>query len=474
MKRIALLFSIAGLFTGAMAQTRTVDVTTEPTVDDLELYGQMALQSSVAPAALPVNSRGAWSLDSCINYAITRNLTVKDRQISQLQGEVAVDDARSGFLPQVYASASESLSFGRGLTSENTYANRNTTNFQWGLNAQMPVFDGLRSWRQLKYEKTNLTTLLYQVEAAKDDVSLNVITAYLQVLYAYEVLLTAQNQVELSAYEVTRQQALADAGKIAEIDLLEAQSQLAQDELQVVTSRNDYTNAVLDLAQLLQLGSIDGFSVQFLEDSENMPVIPNADEVYRLALINNYNVKATQNAIVAAEQNISVARTGWIPTLSINGGIGSSFYTLSGFSNDSFSRQMRDNLSKMVGLSLSIPIFDGLSTRNNVRRAKIQHMQAQLQLEQTQTELYRTIQSAYYQAVGARESFTTSEETEKIAHEAFLAMQEKYNIGRATPQEFEQSKTTLLGMTLQRIRSHYECLLRYRVLKFYEGTSRTK
>lgn len=422
--------------------------------------------------ALPVNSPGAWPLDSCISYAIKKNLTVRSRELDHEGGEISVTQARNGFLPQVNASAGESLSFGRGLTSENTYANRNTTNFQWGLNAQMPVFDGLRSWRQLKYEKINLTTLLFQVEAAKDDVTLNVITSYLQVLYAYEVLLTAQNQVELSAYERDRQQALADAGKIAEIDLLEAQSQLAQDELQVVTSRNDYTNAVLDLAQLLQLGSIDGFSVEALDSNEELPIIPKAEEVYRLALVNNYNIKANKNAIEAAGQNVQVAKTGWIPNLSLSAGIGSSFYTVSGFDNMGFGEQMRQNLSKMIGLNLSIPIFDGLSTHTNVRRAKLQEVQARLQLDQTETELYRTIQTAYYQATGARETYLTSVETEKIAQEAFAAMQEKYNIGRATPQEFEQSKNTLLGMTLQRIRSRYECMLRYRVLKFYEGTLR--
>lgn len=422
--------------------------------------------------ALPIDSPGAWDLDSCINYAINNNLTIKARELDKLSGDISVSDARNGFLPSVSASASESLSFGRGLTSENMYANRNTTNFQWGLQAQMPVFDGLRSWRQLKYEKINLNTLLYQIEAAKDDVTLNVITAYLQVLYSYEVLQTAMNQVELSAYEVERQQALVNVGRIAEIDLLEAQSQLAQDELQVVTSQNDYTNAVLDLTQLLQIESVDNFSIRRIDEADMLPLIPKAEEVYRLALLNNYNIKANQNAITAASQNIEVAKTGWIPTLSLNGGIGSSFYTVSGFDNGSFGDQMRQNLSKMVGLSLNIPLFDGLTTRNNVRRAKLQHMQARLQLQQTETELYRTIQTAYYQASGARETYKTSVETEKIAREAFLAMQEKYNIGRATPQEFEQSKNSLLSMTLQSIRSRYECLLRYRVLKFYEGTSR--
>ncbi|MCH5247565.1 MAG: TolC family protein [Muribaculaceae bacterium] len=432
----------------------------------------MTLKAETTTMALPIGSPGAWSLDSCISYAINNNLSVKARQLDQLNGEVAVTQAKNNFLPTVNGSVNEMINFGRGLTSENIYANRNTTNFQWGLNASLPLFQGLRNIRNLKYEQVNLTTLLYQVEAAKDDVTLNVITAYLQVLYNYELLMTAQNQLELSTYEFERQKALAENGKIAEIDLLEAESQKAQDELQIVTSRNDYTNSVLDLTQLLQLSSIDNFSIVPLSEDEVLPIIPTAEDVYRSALINNNNLKASRNAIDAAEKYVSVAKSGWIPTLSFVGGIGSSYYTVNGFDNQSFKDQMKTNFTKTLGFSLSIPIFDGLSTKNNVRRARIQQFQAKLQLEQAETELYRTIQTAYYQASGARETYLTSLETERISQEAFNAMQEKYNIGRATPQEFEQSKNSLLAMTLQRIRSRYECLLRYRVLRFYEGNIR--
>ena len=443
------------------------------------MYAVLAAMLTVPPTisaqdnpemALPVGTHGAWSLDSCINYALIHNLTVKERELSKTSGELDITEAKNAFLPSVSGSASESVNFGRGLTAENTYANRNTTNFSLGLNAQMPVFQ-MRSIKQLKYARTNLTTLLYQVEAAKDDVTLNVISAYLQVLYTNELLATARNQVELSSYEYSRQKALAEAGKIAEIDVVEAQSQLEQDKLQVVTSTNDYTNAVLDLAQLLKLNSIDNFSVRPLDDTE-LPIIPKAEAIYREAMMNNNTVLANRSSIKAAEDYISVAKSGYMPTISLMGGLNSSYYTVSGFDNSSFRTQMRENFSKMIGLSLQVPIFDGFSTRNAVRKAKLQHMQAMLQLDQTETQLYRTIQSAYYQATGARQTYLTALETEAANRAAFEAVQEKYNIGRANPQEFEQSKNTLLRTTLQRIQSHYECLLRYRVLMFYRGNLR--
>ncbi len=146
-----------------------------------------------------------WSLDSCINYAVENNLTVKNREIERLSSELDIIEAKDQFLPQLSASASQSFNFGRGLTSENTYANRNTSNFQWGTSVQLPLFQGLSAVRQLKLSKINLRSMILQVEAAKDNITLNVISQYLQVLYSSELLATAQNQLELSRYELTRQ-----------------------------------------------------------------------------------------------------------------------------------------------------------------------------------------------------------------------------------------------------------------------------
>lgn len=430
--------------------------------------------SRIFAAAVALSMAGAWTaqartwtLDDCISYAIEHNLTVQGRELELKTGQLEITEARNSFLPNVSASASQSFNFGRGLTSQNTYADRNTSSFQWGLSANVPLFQGLQDVRRLKYAKVNLRTLLYQHEAAKDDVTLNIISAYLQVLYSQEVLATAHAQVELSDYEVGRQEALAEAGKIPEVDLLAARSQLEQDRLSVINAQNDLTNSLLDLAQLMRLESIDDFEVVPLQSAD--PAIPAAAEVYDAAMSRNNSILAARNGLKAADAYISVARAGYIPRLSFNAGIGSSYYKLNGMDNPSFGSQMRHNYSTYFGFSLSIPLFDGFSTRNSVRRAKVQRLNASLQLDQASTELYRTIQRAYYNATGARDKYVTSLTTEEATRVAFEAMQEKYNIGRATPNEFEQSKTNLLKNTLSRISAHYEYLLRHRILLFYQG-----
>ncbi|MEE0979474.1 MAG: TolC family protein [Muribaculaceae bacterium] len=406
-----------------------------------------------------------WNIDECIDFAIENNIQVKNARIQETSGQYDVIEAKDQFLPNISANASETFNFGRGLTSENTYADRNTSNFQWGVGMQLPLFQGLQASRQLKYAKVNLRTLALRTDAAKENITLNVIAQYLQALYCRELLATANEQVRLSDYELNRQQELANAGKIAEVNVLQAKAQLAQDKLSVANAQNDYTIALLDLAQLIQLPDITDFDIQPLDDQ--LPTIASPETVYADALFSNAGLLAAQNKVTAAQAQESVAKTGYIPRLSFNAGIGSSYYHLGGYDNASFSRQMRDNYSTYFGFSLQIPIFDAFSTRNRVRKAQVQTVTARLQLQDTQTQLYKDIQQAYYRAVGAHSKFQTGVASEEIAREAFEAMKEKYEMGRATPQEFEQSKTSYLKSTIDRIQANYEYILRCRILNFY-------
>ncbi len=408
-----------------------------------------------------------WTLENCVSYALTHNLSVKARQLNIESGQLQLTEAKDRFLPSLNASAGESLNFGRGLTANNTYADRNTTNFQWGASLQLPLFQGLSEYRQIKVAKSNLQQLLYEHEAAKDNVTLNIISQYLQVLYAKEVHASALSQLSQTTYEVGRQKALLEAGKVPEADLLDAESQKAQDELQVVTSENDIKVSLVELANLLQLPDVGNFDIAPIPEDE--PIIPTAESVFNAAMMHNNSILAASQSIKTAEHNISLAKSGYIPRLSFNAGIGSSYYTVGGYVNDPFSAQMKHNFSTYVGVSLSIPIFDAFSTRNSVRQAKLQHLSAQLQLDQQSTDLYKTIQLAYYQACGAREKYLASLSTLEKTRRSFAATQEKYNLGRATPAEFEQTKNNLFRIEISSIQSHYEYLLRHRILIFYQS-----
>lgn len=420
-----------------------------------------------ATAASADDTTGSWSLDRCIEYAVTHNLTVRSAQLEATRADLSVTEAKDAFLPSVSASASESFSFGRGLTSQNTYANRNTSNFQWGAGLELPLFQGMREYRQLSYSKESMRQMLYEVEAAKDNITLNVISQYLQVLYAKAVARSAESQLAYSSYEVTRQQALLEEGKIPEADLYEAMAQAAQDSLQLVTSRNDIAVALVELSNLLQLPDAKDFDILPVEEGE--PIIPTADAVYLTALQTNNSILAARQGITVADRGVTLAQSGYLPTLRFQAGINSNYYTLAGVPAEPFGQQMRHNLSTYLGFSLSIPIFDAFSTRNSVRRARLQKISAELSLDSRAQELHRSIELAYYQAIGARSRYIASRETLSLTSRAFEAMREKYNLGRATPTEFQQAKTNLFRTEVTSIQAHYEYLMRHRILLFYQS-----
>ena len=408
-----------------------------------------------------------WTLEKCIDYALTNNLTVRSRALDVRNAELDVTAAKDAFLPEVGLSASQSFNLGRGLTSENTYADRNTSNFQWGANLSVPLFQGLGNVRRLDYAKASLLAVVEEFEAAKEDVTLNVIAQYLQVLYCNEVYKVALEQIELSDYELKRQQALLEAGKVPEIDMLNARSQLAQDELSATTAKNDYTLALVDLAQLLRLDDIEGFEVASLDDDNVL--MRSADEVFANAKLNNSSVNAGRLRIAAADKNIRVAKSGYMPRLSFTAGIGSSYYTVSGFDNDKFGHQMKNNFSTYFGFNLSIPVFDAFSTRNYVRRARVSRLSAELQYETACDNLYKAVQQAYYSALGAAKRLESSTVAEDATEKNFAATREKYNLGRATPTDYETAKNNYLRAVSDRVRAKYEYMLRTRILDFYNS-----
>lgn len=412
-----------------------------------------------------------WTLDECIGYAVEHNITVRQRALDRLSAENSVTEAKDGFLPQVSASAQQSWNFGRGLTSENTYANRNTSNFGWNLGLNLPLFQGLQNVRQLSYAKANLAAVVEAHEATKDDVTLRVIAQYLQVLYCTEMVSVAQSQADLAYGELQRQQSRLDAGKIPEADMLDARSQLAQAEMQLTSARNDRTLALLDLAQLLRLpDGIDGFDVMPLGDAE--PVLPAPAAVFSRAMDFNHSVLAQRSLISVAERGVKVAQSGWLQRLSFNAGLSSNYYTLSGVPSQPFGTQMRENFGKYVGFSLSVPIFDAMSTRNAVRRAKVQKLNSELAYESSVDELYKAINQAYFQAVGARERLRSAVATTEATSQALAAVREKYNLGRATATDFDTAKNAYVRAESERIQAKYELVLRARILDFYNSSDR--
>lgn len=406
-----------------------------------------------------------WSLDSCISYAMDHNLNIRSAEISRMEGELSVTEAKDAFLPTLSAGAGQNWDFGRGLTSANTYANRNTSMFSWNARMSLPIFQGLRNIRQLRYSRTNLSMLEKQEEASHDEVRLSVITSYLQVLFNKELLEVSREQLRLSKVQLDRQKVLLEAGKVPEVDVIQAEAQVAQNEVQVVNSENDLQTSKIELAKLLEFDDLTDFDVAPIDD-DSMGLL-SAEEVYNNALANYPALRAAREGVKLADEGISVAKTGYIPTISFSAGLGSSYYTVSGEQGKSFGSQMRDNFSKNLGFSLSVPIFDGLSTRDRVRQAKVRKLNAQLQVQQQESELHKSIRLAYRQALGAEKKYESGKVAVSAAKAALDAMTEKYTYGKANATEWEKTQSDYITALAQQVQAKYELILRNKVLDFY-------
>lgn len=409
-----------------------------------------------------------WSLDQCVDYAIEHNIEVIQRLLEVRQGELAVREQKDRVLPNLSGYGSESFSFGRGLTADNTYANRNTSSFSVGAQLSLPLFQGLRVVRGVKYSNTSLRALVEQTEAVKDNVTVNVIAQYLQALYARENLEVARMSLGVAQDELSRREQLLEAGKIPELDLYEAKAQVSRDELTVVNAVNDSIIAMLDLANLLNLENDGSFDIKPLPEYIDEE-IPSVEQVWNAMLLDNHSLKAANIQRDAAAQNVEVSKSGYLPTLSFSASLGTNYYKTSGFDNGSFSDQMKLNFSKSLGFSLNIPIFDGFSTRNSVNRAKLQQLNADINLENTRQTLYKTITTAHTQAVAAERKEKTSEVTVESTKAAFDAMRVKYDNGRANATEYEKSKAEYTNALSERLQARYERILRTRILRFYEN-----
>ncbi len=426
---------------------------------------RILLLITTAAAIATTAAARQWSLDDCIAYAIDHNIEVRQRIVSQQQGELSVTEAKDQFLPQLSGYSSQNFNFGRALTADNTYANRNTSSFSVGASLSMPVFQGLRAIRNLEYSRISLRALVERTEAAKENVTLNVIGAYLQALYASEMLRVANINLAISNDELARRRQLLEAGKIPELDIFEAESQVARDELSVVNAENDSILALVDLSQLLNLPASEEFSVLPLNNGR-LPLL-DPEEVFANAMQNNHSIRAGRIEKEAADKYIDVTRSGYIPTLSLSAGVGTNYYKTSGLDNENFGAQMRHNFSKSIGFSLSVPIFDRFGTRNNIRRAKAQAAITALQFDDARNNLYKAITQAYTQAVGAEKKHSAATHATASAQAAFEAMQVKYNNGRANATEFAKAKSDYTTALANEVQAKYEAMLRARILDFY-------
>ncbi len=429
---------------------------------------------ALAVCCFSAQAQEVWTLRRCIDYAIEHNIDIRKSANLAEQSAVDVNTAKWARLPNLSGGAGQNWYWGRAqvpMKNENGteytgYVDTNSSSTSVQLNTSVPLFTGFEIPHQYALAKLNLQAALADLEKAKDDVAVNIASSYLQVLYNKELLQVALGQVMLSKEQCARIIRMEEMGKAAQAEVAEAKSRVAQDEMSAVQADNNYRLALLDLSQLIELPSPEGFTLSSPETDIKLNPLSPPDEIYQYAVGNKAVIQAAQYRLDGSKHSINIAQSALYPQLTLNGSLGSSYQSTL---TDNFNTQMKNNFNKYIGLSLNVPIFNRWSTRNRIRTARLQQENYSLQLDNVKKGLYKEIQQAWYNAVAADSKYTSSVAASNASEESFRLMSQKYENGKATAVEYNEAKQNLLKAQSGELQAKYEYLFRTKLLDFYKG-----
>lgn len=410
-----------------------------------------------------------WSLSDCIQYALENNIDIKRQKIQLEKQAIELQTQQLSRLPDLGINGTQKFDFGRSLNRENTYDDINSQNSSFSLTTEVPLFTGMKTSHTIARQKLELKVYAGNLEKIENDITMQIAVNYFQILLNKEILDIAREQITLSneLEEITT--TLASHGKIAESQIYDVQAQRANDELNATKAQNALRLSVVDLVQLLEIKEIDSFDIETITEDIISFFIRSPYDIYIVAEQIMPEIKSADLSVESSRKNVKIAQSGYYPTLSFVAGISSNYYHYSNMENPSFSNQFENNLQKTFYLTLRIPLFNRMSTRNAVRTARKNWEESRLIAEQTHKTLYKEIQKAYYDALSAQEKYESTQRAVYANSEALRYAWEKYNAGKFTAYEYNEIKLKLANSQSEQAQAKYEFILQKKLLDFYIG-----
>jgi outer membrane protein len=432
-----------------------------------------------------ISQQKVWSLEECIVYAIENNIQIKQQIVQTGFQKNALELAKLKLLPTINGSASYNYGFGRTL-DQTTYLYHNQTTQSSSINAggSLNLFNGLQNYNGIQKSQYELLASEQDLLNIKDNIALTVALDYLQVLLNKELVTATGNQLQITQQQIEKTKKLVDAGSSARGNLLQIEAQAAQEEVQYINMKNQLDLSYLNISQLLELKTPEGFEVIVPEIpvDTNAIISGNIDDIFALALTNRPEVKSSEMKLTASEYDLKIAKGGRSPRLSMN----HSFNTIYSdvrqkflgldpgtnapiYGDYPFGQQLADNKNYGLGFSLNIPILNGWQINKNISNSKLSVQNSEYVLEGTKKQLYKNIQQSYSDAVAALKKYTASKKAVTSSEESFRYTEQKFNVGLVTPVDYNAAKTALLKAQSDLAQSKYEYIFKTKVLDFYKG-----
>ena len=425
----------------------------------------------------PTWSQKQWSLQDCINYAMQNNITLQQARLAIQSAEEDVKGSRAALLPSLSASSNQSVGYrpwqNSGVTTVtngqvNTKVNKSYYNGSYGLNAQWTVWNGNRNHNTLKQNKLTAEQSALDAQTSANSVQEQIAQLYVQLLYLKEAVKVSEQSLETSKKNEERGLQMQEVGKLSKADVAQLSAQRASDEYNIVEARANISKYMLQLKQLLELDGTTEFDIITPEtnDEQALSPIPALQSVYEQALALRPEIQSGQKAVQSSELSVKMAKAGYLPTLNMTAGLGTSTNSLS---NNTWGQQLKTNFDASAGLSLSIPIFDQRQTKTSVRKARIQQQRAQLDLLDRQKQLYQTIEGFWLDAETNQQKFKSAQATEQSELQSYELLQEQFSLGLKNIVELMTGKDKLLSAQQNKLQSKYQTILAQQMLTFYQG-----
>lgn len=423
-----------------------------------------------------------WSLEECIRYALDNNIQIKQQDIQTRYMRNSLDLAKLNLLPTINGTASHNYSFGRAL-DQTTYEyteNEKILSDNFYLSGNLLLFNGLQNINSIKRSRLDLLASEEDLKNITDNVAMNVALYYLQILLNKEIVTATENQLATTIEQIEKTRKLVDAGSVARGNLLQIEAQAAQEELQLINIRNSLETSILNITQLLELPSPEGFSVVVPEISidTNDVVAGSIAEIYNTAVLTRPEVKSSEYKLQSTEYDLKIARGGRSPRLTMSNSFSTGYSdirkkliptTPPTYEEYTFAEQVNDNINYGIGFSLNIPILNGWQVNKNISNSKLGVENSRYSLEGTKKQLYKNIQQSYADATAALKKYAASIKAVASTEESFRYTEQRFNVGMITPIDYNASKTQLLNAQSDMAQAKYEYIFKTKVLDFYRG-----
>jgi len=429
--------------------------------------------------AVTAYSQKQWTLQECIDYALANNISLKKSQLQQQSATEDLKGAKAALLPTFSASTNQSLGYqpwkdtGISTVTEGQVYNKVDKTFyngSYSVSGQWTVWNGGRKTNTIKLDRLAEQQAGLATEETANSIQERIAQIYAQILYLDESVRVSEQTLETGKKNEDRGREMVEVGKMSKADLAQLTAQRASDEYNIVVEKTQLMNYKLQLKQLLEITDEADFDVVVPEisDEQVLSGIPALQTVYENALLSRPEIERYQLAIKSNDVSLAIAKAGWAPSISLTGGVTTSTNSLN---SNGWGTQIKNNVNSNIGIGVSVPIYDGRSTKTQVNKAKIQQLQGQLDLLEQQKTLYSDIQRYWIDATSNQQKYKAATASVESARQSYDLLSEQFRLGLKNIVELMTGKDNLLTAQQQMLQAKYQTIYNKQILAFYQGES---